>query len=108
MTQLLFNSYSPYPLKTLSNFYPVMFIYKGSSFKSSEHAYQAAKCILPEEVAKISKPFANFDQYDDPDTAEPIGVDYQGLALLHLAEFQRAYADHESRLTALENPEKSK
>lgn len=50
---LFFNSYSEHPLNKLSNFWPVKFIYKGLVYKSAEHAYQAAKCVLPDEAAKI-------------------------------------------------------
>jgi hypothetical protein len=51
--ELLFNSYSESPFNKLSNFYPSGFIYKGNAYASAEHAYQAAKCALPQEAAMI-------------------------------------------------------
>lgn len=37
----------------LSNFYPVDVKYEGKKFPSVEHAYQAAKTKVPEEISKI-------------------------------------------------------
>lgn len=37
----------------LSNFYPVEFTYHGNLYKSAEHAYQAAKCLDPDDAERI-------------------------------------------------------
>lgn len=63
---ILFNSYSEPPFNQLSNFYPVPFIYKGTSYASSEHAYQAAKCALPKEAARVR-------QANNASTAKKLG-----------------------------------
>jgi len=51
--RILFNSRSEAPFNKFSNFYHCNFIYKGLAYRSSEHAYQAAKCILTSESAAI-------------------------------------------------------
>lgn len=39
----------------LSNFYPSQIEFAGHSFRSAEHAFQAAKCTRPTDVEKIQK-----------------------------------------------------
>jgi ribA/ribD-fused uncharacterized protein len=37
----------------LSNFYPHEFLYNGHRYATSEHAFQAAKCVDPDEADRI-------------------------------------------------------
>jgi ribA/ribD-fused uncharacterized protein len=42
----------------LSNFYPAPVKYEGKIYPTSEHAYQAAKCLLPKDKDRIAKAFS--------------------------------------------------
>jgi ribA/ribD-fused uncharacterized protein len=52
----------------LSNFYPSEVSYKGSVYPTSEHAYQAQKCVKDEEQAEIK-------HADSPGQAKRLGQD---------------------------------
>lgn len=43
------------PHRFLSNFWPVAVVYDGKSYRSVEHAYQAAKTVIPHERAAIQR-----------------------------------------------------
>lgn len=53
-THLAITSFT-YAYRFLSNFYPCTIAYEGITYKSLEHAYQAAKSLLPAEREKIRR-----------------------------------------------------
>ncbi len=50
----------------LSNFYPCKIIFNGKDYKTAEHAFQAQKCVLEEDIVKIQ-------EANNPQMAKRIG-----------------------------------